>query len=82
MRHLQLPRGTTAFSIPVLGLGTWKFGDSRSTRAAEIASVRTALELGYRLIDTAEMYGEGAAESLVGEAIAGLRDRVFLVSKA
>ena len=88
MRHLQLPRGTTTLSIPVLGLGTWKFGDSRSKRAAEIASVRTALELGYRMIDTAEMYGEGAAEEVVGAALndairAGdvRRDEVVVVSK-
>ena len=88
MRHLQLPHGTTPLSIPVLGLGTWKFGDSLSTRAAEIASVRTALELGYRLIDTAEMYGEGGAEEVVGAALndalrAGdvRRDEVIVVSK-
>jgi diketogulonate reductase-like aldo/keto reductase len=74
--------------MPVLGLGTWKFGDSRATRASEIASVRTALELGYRLIDTAEMYGEGAAEEVVGTALndairAGdvRRDEVIVVSK-
>jgi diketogulonate reductase-like aldo/keto reductase len=89
MRHLQLPRATTTLSVPVLGLGTWKFGDSPSTRAAEIASVRTALELGYRLIDTAEMYGEGGAEEVVGTALndamrAGevRRDEVIVVSKA
>ena len=88
MRHLQLPRATTTLSMPVLGLGTWKFGDSRSTRAAEIASVRTALELGYRMIDTAEMYGEGGAEEVVGAALneairAGdvRRDEVIVVSK-
>ena len=88
MRHLQLPRATTTLSMPVLGLGTWKFGDSRSTRAAEIASVRTALELGYRMIDTAEMYGEGGAEEVIGAALneairAGdvRRDEVIVVSK-
>jgi diketogulonate reductase-like aldo/keto reductase len=74
--------------MPVLGLGTWKFGDALSTRAAEIGSVRTALELGYRLIDTAEMYGEGGAEEVVGTALddairAGdiRRDEVIVVSK-
>ena len=88
MRHVQLPRGTTPLSLPVLGLGTWRFGDSNSTRAAEIACVRTALELGYRMIDTAEMYGEGGAEEVVGAAIneairAGdvRRDEVIVVSK-
>jgi hypothetical protein len=74
--------------MPALGLGTWRFGESRATRAAEIASVRTALELGYRLIDTAEMYGEGGAEEVVGRALdeavrAGdvRRDEVIVVSK-
>ncbi len=88
MRHLPLPGGTSPLSLPVLGLGTWRFGESRSTRAAEIASVRTALELGYRLIDTAEMYGEGGAEEVVGRALADAvragdvrRDEVVVVSK-
>ncbi|MCK9684553.1 aldo/keto reductase [Scleromatobacter humisilvae] len=88
MRHLPLPRGATPLSLPVLGLGTWRFGESRAARRAEIASVRTALELGYRLIDTAEMYGEGGAEEVVGTALndairAGdvRRDEVVVVSK-
>lgn len=88
MRHLPMPPATTNLSVPVLGLGTWKFGEARATRAAEIASVRTALELGYRLIDTAEMYGEGGAEEVVGAALneamrAGdvRRDEVVVVSK-
>ena len=88
MRHLSLPRGTSPLALPVLGLGTWRFGESRGTRAAEIASVRTALELGYRLIDTAEMYGEGGAEEVVGTALADAiragdvrRDEVVVVSK-
>ena len=88
MRHLLLPRGATPLSLPVLGLGTWRFGESRATRAAEIASVRAALDLGYRLIDTAEMYGEGGAEEVVGAALndalrAGdvRRDEVVVVSK-
>jgi diketogulonate reductase-like aldo/keto reductase len=88
MRHLDLPRGATPLSLPVLGLGTWRFGEARATRAAEIASVRTALELGYRLIDTAEMYGEGGAEEVVGAALkeairAGdvRREDVIVVSK-
>ena len=88
MRHVKLPGGSTPLTMPVLGLGTWRVGESRSRRAAEIASVRTALELGYRLIDTAEMYGEGGAEEVVGAALddavrAGdvRRDEVVVVSK-
>jgi len=73
MRHVRLPGEKTPLSLPVLGLGTWRFGESHSTRAAEVASVRTALELGYRLIDTAEMYGEGGTEEVVGAA---LRDAI------
>lgn len=55
--------------LPALGLGTWRMGESRRTRAAEVAAVTTALEIGYRLIDTAEMYGDGGAEEVVGEAL-------------
>lgn len=62
---------------PALGLGTWGYGTSTATRAAEVDAVRAALEAGYRVIDTAEMYAEGGAESIVGEALAGtFRDRV------
>ena len=67
--------------MPALGQGTWNMGDDRTLRAGEIASLRLGLDLGLRLIDTAEMYGDGLTESLVGEAIAGRRDEVFLVSK-
>lgn len=67
--------------MPRLGQGTWNVGDSASTRASEIATLRRGIELGMTLIDTAEMYGSGRSESLVGEAIAPLRDRVQLVSK-
>jgi aldehyde reductase len=68
-------------SVPALGQGTWNLGDDPGKRVREIASIRRGIELGLSLIDTAEMYGEGASEELVGEAIAGLRDEVFLVSK-
>ncbi|MES3000034.1 MAG: aldo/keto reductase [Pseudomonadota bacterium] len=68
-------------SVSALGQGTWNIGDDPRKRAQEIASIRRGIELGLTLIDTAEMYGEGASEQLVGEAIAGLRDEVFLVSK-
>jgi diketogulonate reductase-like aldo/keto reductase len=67
--------------VPVLGQGTWYFAEDRSRRAQEIAALRLGLDLGMTLIDTAEMYADGGAEELVGEAIAGRRDQVFLVSK-
>jgi diketogulonate reductase-like aldo/keto reductase len=67
--------------VPRLGQGTWNIGDSQATRTEEIASLQRGVELGMTLIDTAEMYGSGRSESLVGEAIAPIRDRVQLVSK-
>jgi diketogulonate reductase-like aldo/keto reductase len=70
-----------AETMPRLGQGTWHMGENHSRRAQEVAALRLGIELGMTLIDTAEMYGEGGAEEVVGEAIAGLRDRVFLVSK-
>jgi diketogulonate reductase-like aldo/keto reductase len=78
MRTVTLKSGG---KVPVLGVGTWRMGERKSERAAELAALRLALDLGVRLIDTAEMYGEGGAEEIVGEAIAGRRDEVFLVSK-
>jgi diketogulonate reductase-like aldo/keto reductase len=72
---------------PALGLGTWRFGEQRSSRAAEVRTLRVALDIGWRVIDTAEMYGEGGAEQVVGEAVAaalrgGLaREALFVVSK-
>ena len=67
--------------VPALGQGTWNMGSDRAARPAELAALRLGIDLGMTLIDTAEMYGDGAAEQLVGEAIRGQRDRVFLVSK-
>ena len=67
--------------LPTYGLGTWRMGETRRHRAAEVAALRLGLDLGTRMIDTAEMYGEGGAEEVVGEAIAGRRDDVVLVSK-
>lgn len=67
--------------VPALGQGTWGMGENPALRGQEIASLRAGLELGLRVVDTAEMYGDGRTESLVGEAIAGRRDDVFLVSK-
>lgn len=85
MKDLKLP---DAAAMPVLGLGTWRMGESASTHAAEVAAVRDALSMGWRAIDTAEMYGDGGAERVVGEALrlaaanAGLsREDVFIVSK-
>ncbi|GBQ28044.1 aldo/keto reductase [Gluconacetobacter sacchari] len=66
---------------PALGMGTWALGDAAGRREQEIASLRLGLDLGLRVIDTAEMYGAGRSERLVGEAIAGRRDEVFLVTK-
>ncbi|MFZ1102265.1 MAG: aldo/keto reductase [Hyphomicrobiaceae bacterium] len=67
--------------VPVLGLGTWRMGERRPERAAEVAAIRLGLELGLTLIDTAEMYGDGGAEEGVAEAIAGRRDGLCIVSK-
>lgn len=75
---VQLPSGTR---VPALGQGTWEIGDDRAARRKEIAAIRLGLDLGMTLIDTAEMYGDGKAEELIGEAIAGRRQDVFLVSK-
>ncbi len=75
---LKLPSGET---VPRLGLGTWRMGESRRTRAQEIAALELGIDLGMTLIDTAEMYGSGGAEQVVAEAIAGRRDQVFVVSK-
>lgn len=78
MKHVRMPSGET---VPALGQGTWLMGEDASLRRQEIASLRAGLDAGLRLVDTAEMYGEGRTESLVGEAIAGRRGEVFLVSK-
>ncbi|HEX7811224.1 MAG TPA: aldo/keto reductase [Burkholderiales bacterium] len=78
MKKVKLPCGE---EVPALGQGTWNMGDSRGSRAAETAALQAGLDLGLTLVDTAEMYGEGKSEELVGEAIAGRRDEVFLVSK-
>jgi diketogulonate reductase-like aldo/keto reductase len=67
--------------LPRLGLGTWHMGESAAGRAAEVAALRAGLDLGLGLIDTAEMYGDGGAEKVVGEAIRGRRDEAFVVSK-
>jgi diketogulonate reductase-like aldo/keto reductase len=84
LREVVFPGGERR---PALGLGTWKLGESRSRRSAEVGALRLALDIGYRVIDTAEMYGEGGAEEAVGEAVAGAmrdglaRGDLFIVSK-
>ncbi|HEX9172417.1 MAG TPA: aldo/keto reductase [Telluria sp.] len=78
MRTTTLPSGE---SLPLLGLGTWNMGDHPHQRQDEIDAIRCAVDAGMRVIDSAEMYGDGASEELVGEALRGRRDRAFLVSK-
>ncbi|CAG9297176.1 aldo/keto reductase [Celerinatantimonas diazotrophica] len=77
-RTIQLPDGA---EIPALGQGTWWMGDDADLRHQEIEALRRGVELGLTVIDSAEMYGDGKSEALVGEAIAGCRESVFLVSK-
>ena len=77
-RFVVLPSGER---IAALGQGTWHFAERPARRADEIASIRLGLDLGMTVVDTAEMYADGASEVLVGEAIAGHRDEVFLVDK-
>jgi diketogulonate reductase-like aldo/keto reductase len=79
MRQVRLPGGER---VAALGQGTWMMGDDAASRADETAALRRGLDLGLTLIDTAEMYGAGASETLIGEALAGRRDAAFLVSKA
>ncbi|HMN76355.1 MAG TPA: aldo/keto reductase [Burkholderiaceae bacterium] len=85
MKSVTLPGGA---SMPALGLGTWRLGETNAARKAEVAALRTAIGLGYRLFDSAEMYGEGGAESVLGEALRAAfavgdvtRDEIFVVSK-
>ncbi|HET7238825.1 MAG TPA: aldo/keto reductase, partial [Terrimicrobiaceae bacterium] len=78
MKTVILPSGER---IPALGMGTWQMGEDPAVRSEELQTLRLGLELGARLIDTAEMYGEGRSEKLVAEALAGERDQAFIVSK-
>ena len=78
MRSLDLTDGA---SVPVFGLGTWRMGEHRDRFESEIGVIREAIDMGVTLIDTAEMYGEGGAEEVIGAAIQGRRDGLFLVSK-
>lgn len=79
MKTATLPGGE---KVSALGQGTWMMGERPERRADEIAALRAGVELGMTLIDTAEMYGDGAAEILIGEALGDVRDLLFLVSKA
>ncbi|WP_312982528.1 aldo/keto reductase [Atlantibacter sp.] len=67
--------------IPAIGQGTWYMGENAAQRRQEVAALQRGIDLGLTLIDTAEMYAEGGAEKVVGEAIRGRRDEVYLVSK-
>lgn len=85
MKFVELARGGR---VPALGLGSWRLGESARKRGVEVAALREALQQGYRLIDTAEMYGEGGAETVLGEALRGAidarevkREELFIVSK-
>jgi len=79
MREVKIADGE---SVPCLGQGTWNMGERADRRPDEIAALRAGVDLGMTLVDTAEMYGDGATEELVGKALSGIRDTVFLVSKA
>ncbi|WP_338503406.1 aldo/keto reductase [Sphingomonas kaistensis] len=72
---------STGDKVPMLGQGSWMMGERPERRADEIAALRAGVDLGMTLIDTAEMYGDGAAESLIGEALGDRRNELFLVSK-
>src|SRR5215469_9197551 len=78
MPIVTLPSGET---VPALGQGTWTMGESSRRRKEEVAALKLGFDLGMTLIDTAEMYASGGAEEVISEAIVGLRDEVFIVSK-
>jgi diketogulonate reductase-like aldo/keto reductase len=77
-RAIRLPDGE---AVPQFGLGTWRMGEARNKAAAERAALTAGLDAGVRAFDTAEMYGEGGAEEILGQALAGRREPVFVVSK-
>ena len=78
IRTTTIPGGER---LPVLGQGTWRMGEDRERRKTEVNALRTGIELGMTVIDTAEMYADGGAERVVAEAIAKRRDDVFLITK-
>lgn len=81
--HDSIPTVTlrNGMEVPALGLGTWKMGENKSRAAEEIDSLRTGLDLGLTLVDTAEMYGDGGAERVLGKALEDRRDNAYVVSK-
>lgn len=81
MTAVRMVRTRGGCDMPQLGQGTFRMGEDAEARAAEVTALKLGLDLGMTLIDTAEMYGKGRAEEIVGEAIKGRRDKVFLVSK-
>ncbi|MDO8351821.1 MAG: aldo/keto reductase, partial [Aestuariivirga sp.] len=78
MKYVELASGE---KVPALGLGTWKMGVGDSDEAAQLRALQAGIAQGMTLIDSAEMYGDGRSEQLVAKAIAGQRDKVFVVSK-
>ena len=84
---MAIPLLPGALPLPALGLGTWRMGESRRSQAAELAALRLALDIGYRAFDTAEMYAEGGAETLLGSALAAAlrgplrREALCVISK-
>ncbi len=85
LKQRMMPIGTVTLpdgeTVPALGQGTWKMGDRRSQRAEEVRALQLGIDLGMTLIDTAEMYANGVAEEITGEAIADRRGEVFVVTK-
>src|SRR2546427_2307752 len=81
MSRLRTTKLASAQALPVLGQGTWRMGENARARKTEVAALRLGIDLGMTLIDTAEMYADGGAERIVGEAVSGRRDEVFIVSK-
>jgi hypothetical protein len=78
---IACPFGWTGVPVPVIGQGTRRMGEGRAPRRQEVAAIRLGIEFGMTRIDTAEMYGDGGAEAVVAEAVAGRRDRVFIATK-
>src|SRR5205807_8708644 len=79
MKSVKLPDGA---SVPALGQGTWRMGESERAHNAEVAALQLGIELGMTLIDTAEMYGDARAAEVVAEVIAGQRDRAVVATEA
>ncbi len=79
MKCVAMPGGEV---VSAMGQGTWRMGERAERRSDEVAALRAGVDLGMTLVDTAEMYGDGAAETLVGEALGDRRDELFIVSKA